>query len=409
MIWANFFHIYQPPNWPPAIIKKVADESYRPFLDILKRHPSLKVTLNISGSLTEQLAQHKLHDIILDIKRLATLKQIEFTGTAIYHPILPLIPTEEIVRQIELNTAVNQKYFGHIYKPTGFYPPEMAYGRKAALTIQPLGFKWIIADEISSAGKLGRTRFDRRYHIINTSIDIIFRNRAISDYFAFHANPSNPGGFWDAIRDDNRSAQALVTGMDGENLGHHRKGWDAFWEQLVTAQRVQTVTISELLARYQKRETISPRRASWSSQEREIEQGSPYVLWDDPHNPIHELQWRLLRHVTSLVEEQKQNPLYMKARELLDRQLSSDQFWWASAKPWWSLDIIKRETKELVRIAQYINEKDTLTYELSHMILTTAKSWQDENKFEITANEYLNANGDTGVRYIGGRMISANK
>lgn len=58
MIWANFFHIYQPPHWPKTIIAKVARESYRPLLKILNRHPHLKITLNISGSLTEQLARN---------------------------------------------------------------------------------------------------------------------------------------------------------------------------------------------------------------------------------------------------------------------------------------------------------------------------------------------------------------
>ena len=57
MLWANFFHIYQPPNWDKRIIKKVATESYRPFVNILKKNPNIKVTLNISGSLTEQLHQ----------------------------------------------------------------------------------------------------------------------------------------------------------------------------------------------------------------------------------------------------------------------------------------------------------------------------------------------------------------
>jgi len=406
MYWANFFHIYQPPNWPKRIIKKVANESYRPLLNILKKNKKLKITLNIPGSLTEQLAEHKLNDIINDIKKLAANKQIEFTGTATYHPILPLISTKEIIRQIGLNTVTNKKYFGEAYRPVGFFPPEMAYGRKIVTTIQALGYHWILADEISHSGKLNKTNFDTKYQIINTKIDIIFRNRMVSDFFTFHSNPNYPEKFWEAVTSDGRSKLAIITAMDGENLGHHREGWDAFWEQLATSKEVQTITISELLKKYKQTKIISPRRASWSSREGEIKQGAPYILWDDPHNPIHKYQWRLLRHVATLVEQNKNHKDYKKARGLLDRRLASDQFWWASAKPWWSLDIIKKKTDELRQIAMLVDKKNELANQLTKKIISLATSWQEENKFKTIADQYLESNEDEGIRFIGGKKIS---
>ena len=56
MRWSNFFHIYQPPAWNADIIRRVTTEAYQPLLDILERHPKLQITLNITGSLIEQLA-----------------------------------------------------------------------------------------------------------------------------------------------------------------------------------------------------------------------------------------------------------------------------------------------------------------------------------------------------------------
>jgi len=406
MYWANFFHIYQPPNWPKKIIKKVANESYRPLLNILKRNKKLKITLNISGSLTGQLAEYKLNDIIDDIKKLAANKQIEFTGTAIYHPILPLISTKEIIRQIKLNAIINKKYFGEVYQPVGFFPPEMSYGRKIVTAIQSLGYRWILADEISHSGALGKADFGTKYQIINTKINIIFRNRIISDFFTFHSNPNYPENFWKAVKSDNRSKPAIITAMDGENLGHHRKGWDAFWKKLATSKGIKTLTISELLNKYKHTKVISPRRASWSSQEREIKQGNPYILWDDPHNPIHQLQWRLLRHVTMLVEQSQKLKNYKKARELLDRRLASDQFWWASAKPWWSQSIIKKKTRELRQIALLLDKNDKLADQLTKKIVSLATTWQEENEFKTIADQYLASNEDEGVRFIGGKKIS---
>lgn len=407
MLWANFFHIYQPPNWSAAIVRKVARESYRPICAILKKNPRIKITLNITGSLTEQLVEHKQTDIIKSIILLTKKKQIELVGSALYHPILPLIPTREIVKQIELNTKVNRKHFGAVYQPRGFFPPEMAYGRKVTTAIEKLGYRWIIADEISKNGTLSTAAFNTRYRIASTKLNIIFRNRIISDYFSFHGNPNQPEGFWETIKQDGRSATALVTAMDGENLGHHRKGWDVFWKQLVTTKGVQTCTVSDLLRQYKTVEVINPRRASWSSQEREVRRGNPYILWDDPHNEIHKNQWELLRYVTDVVEQNKTHKNYIKARGFLDRRFASDQFWWASAKPWWSLEIITKKTKELLQIAKIINAKDVRAAKLTNTIISLAQTWQQEMAFKATADSYLATNEGATVRYIGGKKISA--
>jgi len=39
----------------PFVIKQIANESYRPIIEALRNHPSAKITLNINGTLTEQL------------------------------------------------------------------------------------------------------------------------------------------------------------------------------------------------------------------------------------------------------------------------------------------------------------------------------------------------------------------
>jgi alpha-amylase/alpha-mannosidase (GH57 family) len=106
MYWANFLHIYQPPTQTEEIIRKVARESYQTIIRILEEAPNAKITLNINAVLTEQLNRRGLGEIIEGLKTLAMRGQIEFTGSAMYHPILPLIPEEEVIRQVRLNTEV---------------------------------------------------------------------------------------------------------------------------------------------------------------------------------------------------------------------------------------------------------------------------------------------------------------
>lgn len=140
MQWANLLHIYQPPNQKKEVLTKVVDESYAKILDILEGRPKIKINLNICASLTEQLIESGFRRIIERIKKLAERKQIELVGSAKYHPILPLLPKKEVIRQIKLNENLNQKYFGKIWRSRpkglsraesrGFFLPELAYHKK---------------------------------------------------------------------------------------------------------------------------------------------------------------------------------------------------------------------------------------------------------------------------------------
>src|SRR3990167_11226497 len=105
MYWANFLHIYQPPTQKPYWVKRVTEESYRKIFRGLKDYPEAKLTLNISAVLVELLDQNGCDDVINDIGELLGRGQIELTGSAKFHPLLPKIPESEVVRQIELNDA----------------------------------------------------------------------------------------------------------------------------------------------------------------------------------------------------------------------------------------------------------------------------------------------------------------
>ena len=95
MFWINFLHIYQPPGQNKKLLERIVRESYLKILEILENNSGLKITLNISGSLIEQLAKIQRLDILRRIKRLINEDHIELTGTAMYHPLLPLLPSQE--------------------------------------------------------------------------------------------------------------------------------------------------------------------------------------------------------------------------------------------------------------------------------------------------------------------------
>jgi len=246
MYWSNFLHIYQPPTQTEAIVRKVTDESYRTLVRVLKEAPGGKITLNISAVLTEQLARYGLDDVIRGLRELAERGQIEFTGSAMYHPILPLIPKDEAIRQVKLNNDVNQHYFGEIYKPTGFFPPEMCYSYEVAQTVAELGFRWIIVDEVSFKGKIGSVKYDRLYKVEGLDDFLVFfKERPFSAGITYGTYPSAEA-FLAALKGGLEKHTYLLTGTDGEVYGHHRPGQEKLLSEVFARGTPKTCTISDL-------------------------------------------------------------------------------------------------------------------------------------------------------------------
>lgn len=407
MIWVNFFHAYQPPGWSPAVLDTVIAESYRPFFAWLDRHPNVHVTLNLSASLTEQLHARGADDVLRSIAQLAGRNQLELTGSAIYHPILPLLPESIVRRQIEENTKRNRELLGHIYAPRGFFPPEMAYASHLARSITGAGFSWILLDELSCRGTIGDIDFSPWYQDASAPLILLFRNRVISDFLFFTADLTNPNDFWKHVEQDGRSHDELITAMDLENLGHHRPGLDRYWQELVEDPRATPLTVSEYLAQRPVHEPtrITPVTASWSTRPVDLSAGVPFPLWQHPDNPLHRLQWQL----TNLVIEEIGSAVTYCAPNVqskFDRVFASDQYWWASATPWWDVSIIQRGADALVAILRELGGSEPAcarAQSLRDSLVELARSWHDQGVAEQRRRDFFR-HGET--RRLGGTLLT---
>ncbi len=142
--WAPLLHFYQPPLQLHSVLKKVCEESYLPLIEVFRQYPTAKATVNICGVLTEMLWEHCFNHVIEGLAELAQNGQIEFTGSAKYHPILPLIPKSEMHRQIARNHATNRHFFGDLFDPVGFFPPEMGYSKDIVDPLLESRHQWVI-------------------------------------------------------------------------------------------------------------------------------------------------------------------------------------------------------------------------------------------------------------------------
>ena len=387
MYWVNFLHIYQPPNQKPYWIKKIAAESYRKLTKGFLANPSAKATININAVLTELFEKNVCQDIINDLKTLALRGQIEFTSSGKYHPFFPLLPKEEIIRQIKLNDETNKKYFGEIYQPKGFFPPEMEYNLKVAQIAKKLGFKWIIIDELGFSPETGQMDHQTIYDIEGlTDLNVFFREREMS-FRILSAEVFSPKMITDLFAKKFTPNDYVITAMDGETFGHHRPGLEEVLFEVYKEPSIQSVQLSDLSSRFSKHEKILPRDSSWALMMKDIERNIPFSRWFDPENPIQVMQWDLANLAIKTVKRlTREDSAWPQVRDALDRAIHSDQFWWASAKPWWSLEMIERGAKELKDVIEHCpaSKKGEIkrAKEWYAQILFTGFEWQRSGKVE---------------------------
>ncbi|MFH1783565.1 MAG: glycoside hydrolase family 57 protein [bacterium] len=219
--------------------------------------------------------------------------QIELTTTPFYHPILPLLCDTNTARvatphinlpqirfrhpedaRVQVDKAVQyyEKYFGR--KPLGMWPAEGSVSSDIVPIIADAGIKWIATDEailahcVDARGRDFRTDVlykPYKVRVENTELDIIFRDRELSDVIGFHYANIDPReaakdflGKLTAIRERVKHTQGdnLVSIiLDGENA------WEFFpndgkdflytlYEGLMKDPLLKTTTVSDYLRQH---------------------------------------------------------------------------------------------------------------------------------------------------------------
>ena len=358
--FAFLLHIYQPPVQIAPVVKKIVNESYRPLVNALKENPQAKISLNINATLTEQLDDYGYGDIIEGITTLASRNQIDFTGSAKFHPLLPLIPEPEVIRQIRLNNETNKKYFGSVYKPRGFFPPEMAISEEIFPALKTLKFDWVIASGIANTLPDFPTTVISQH--LSSGIHLVFRDDYISIDCAFD-KLNNVEAFANRLKYKAQDHDYyIILAMDGETFGHHVKHSIKdfllpLFHDLPSRQDIRLCTVSEIVNKFPKGENQTPRASSWSTMPYDLERNVPFPLWFEPSNILHQKQHQFIMYALTTVYllqkyydimDSDQKRLFDNARTFLDRGIHSCQQWWASKRPWFSPDMILRGLSEIL-------------------------------------------------------------
>ncbi len=365
-------HFYQPPGQVPGVLRRIVNECYRPLIRVFREHPNARASFNINAVLTEMLDDHGYHDVIEGLAELAASGRVEITGSGKYHPILPLIPQDEAARQIALHNETNARLLGPAYRPRGFFPPEMSWDHSIAPLVAQGGHEWVIMSGIACPVTWPLDRIHRE-HAGARDLAVLFRDDLLSNKISFKS--TDVRGFLEDLRAlaDPAADRYVVIAMDAETYGHHIPHWEQDFlanlfqtlaeTDVAPARRtgargtapllaVKPAMLSDLVDRVPAGTTIVPRASSWSTTQDDLSHGNPYPLWRHRGNEIHRLLWRHLEQTLALFTMAQgvlaqnghagANGDLQAARAYLDMALHSDQFWWASRRPHWSVNLVHR-------------------------------------------------------------------
>lgn len=361
--WALILHIYQPPGQRPDILDLVTREGYEPLLDFLL-DTDAPITLNVTGSLTEQLARNGHRHTINRLKRLLARPNITFTTTAFTHALLPLWSDEIVVDQLRANNEIQKKHLSPTWSTRGAWLPECAYQPRVDRLLADNGVRWAIIDESSLAGD-----YRPSAQLGDDTLKLAVRHRALSQALATDVEQ-----FATELERLNTAGQDAVVALDGEVFGHFDPRALDRLREVIDRFGNRLIPVEKLLGRRIK--PGSPHASTWETELSDLRRQKPYPLWQDRLNPIHRAMWRLYKDIWRQIDRNGSYREEEWVRYHFTNAISSCWFWWANpnrtAGPFkmrvWNPDMIVEGLTELIKAVR------------SDPRLTPRAKWQFETR-----------------------------
>ncbi|MFM2106817.1 MAG: hypothetical protein RL338_1849 [Chloroflexota bacterium] len=220
-------HNHQPVGNFGWVFGEVYEVAYRPMLEALERHPSVRLSLHYTGALLEWLAAER-PDFLDRLGGLVREGRIELLGGGLYEPILASLPERDRVGQLRRMADELERLTG--VRPRGAWLAERVWEPSLPGALADAGYRWTILDDahfraasIEEAGLWGAyvtedqgkpltvfgTGQGLRYRIPFGSVDDVI------SYLRDHATEAG-----DRIG---------VMGDDGEKFGAWPTTWEHCW------------------------------------------------------------------------------------------------------------------------------------------------------------------------------------
>src|ERR1700756_4931823 len=141
---ALLIHAHQPVGNFEDVLERAYAQCYLPFIEVLSRHPSIRVGLHYTGPLLEWI--ERVHPEYFErLRGLVERGQIEIIGGGYYEPILIAIPPPDRQEQITRLTDYAEKHFGA--RPKGAWLAERVWEAQLPSSLAPAGVEYTLVDD----------------------------------------------------------------------------------------------------------------------------------------------------------------------------------------------------------------------------------------------------------------------
>jgi alpha-amylase/alpha-mannosidase (GH57 family) len=319
-----------PPDRVSPGFHRLVDSNHRPLLKLLA-DLRMPCAVSIPWGLTERWLSEGYNDCLNLCAEMLRRGEVEFVGTAAYHPILPLLPRPAIERQVVEDQARHRELFPG-WACGGFVPPEMAFGPELLPILREAGYQWCAVDDTPYACLSGTP--PHQYVPLCADLKVLLRSSMWSRALV---NRARDGGSGKALAKDMVSglrdwmggdAGYAFLATDSESFGEHRRGslkvLSEFLGGLVSSGRARLVRPSSLVEVFPARNDEIP-PGSWRTTPEQFWEGEFFAPWQSRYNDAHSYLWELTDLAVTAVS---------KLQQRLDRSLHAGFFWWEENSHW---------------------------------------------------------------------------
>lgn len=137
-------HAHQPVGNFDDVFERAYVKSYLPFVQLLARHPQIRLGLHYSGALLEWIAG-KHPEYFVHLRELTARGQAEIVGGGFYEPILVAIPPKDRHAQITRLAGYIEKHFGA--RPAGAWLAERVWEPQLPSSLAAAGVQYTLVDD----------------------------------------------------------------------------------------------------------------------------------------------------------------------------------------------------------------------------------------------------------------------
>lgn len=245
-------HNHQPVDNFDHVMQKVYADAYRPFLEVMQRHPKIKFCAHFSGPLLEWIEKNRLETFMI-LRAMADAGRLELLGGGFYEPIFSMLPDADVLGQVEMMSRYLRRHFGA--EAHGLWIPERVWEPGYPSLLAKTGAQYAVLDDFHFRAA-GLRDDELRSWFLTEDRGNLFRVFPLREALRYSIPFRDPEWTVQYLRSQPADS-VVVYADDGEKFGSwprtkkhcYEDGWlERFLRALEEAPEVRTTTFREALA-----------------------------------------------------------------------------------------------------------------------------------------------------------------